>query len=41
MKDVALVRALATWKMTPAVAKEPNSSPALLKELRRAIAEAE
>ena len=41
MKDVALARALATWKMTPAVAKEPNSSHALLKELMRAIAEAE
>ena len=38
-KDVALTMALATLKLTPALTIELLSSPALLKEQRRAIAE--
>ena len=37
-KDVALVKGFATMKMSSALAKELKSSPALLKEVRRAIA---
>jgi hypothetical protein len=36
-RDLALVKALAAKKMSPALAKELNSSPALLKELSRAV----
>ena len=38
VRDVALAGALATTKVTPALAEELQSRPALRKELRRAIA---
>ena len=38
-RDVALSRALATLKLTHALTRELQSEPALLKELRRVIAE--